>query len=344
MSIDPSSTKVLVSGASGFIALHTVLRLLQLGYHVRGTTRTEAQAKSTRTSLSKHVDTSKLELICVDLLKEEGWKEAVKDCEYVLHLASPFPAEEPKHEDDLILPARDGTLRVLRAAHTAGVKRVVVVSSIAAVMGGHEGENRAFDESDWTDLQKCRITYSKSKTLAERAAWDFIQGDENRNKMEMVSVNPGNVLGPVLDNHYHTSVEWLRTLMRREVPGVSRTRLDLVDVRDVAEMIVQAMTTSEAAGKRFIAIAASVPLPEFAGILHRNFSGRGYQVPTAVLPDILVRLIALFMPKLRHVANQLNWNYSISTEQARRVLGWQPRAYETTIVEMGESLIEHGLL
>lgn len=344
MPTDPASTKVLVTGASGFIALHTVLRLLQLGYNVRGTTRTETQAKSTRESLSRHVDTSKLELICTDLLKDEGWKEAVNGCEFVLHLASPFPAEEPKHEDDLILPARDGTLRVLRAAHAGSVKRVVVVSSVAAVMGGHEGENRSFDESDWTDLQKCRITYSKSKTLAERAAWDFIQGDENRNKMEMVSVNPGNVLGPVLDSHYHTSVEWLRTLMRREVPGVSRTRLDLVDVRDVAEMIVQSMTTPAAAGNRFLAVAASVPLPEFAGILHRNFASHGYRVPTGVLPDVLVRLIALFTPKLRHIANQLNWNYSISTAQARSVLGWQPRPYEKTIVEMGESLIEHGLV
>lgn len=341
---NPSSTKVLVTGASGFIALHTVLRLLQLGYDVRGTTRTEAQAKSMRTNLSKHVDTNKLELICTDLLKDDGWQEAVNGCEFVLHLASPFPSEEPKYEDDLILPAREGTLRVLRAAHAAGVKRVVVVSSIAAVMGGHEGENRAFDESDWTDIHKCNITYSKSKTLAERAAWDFIHSDENGNKMEMVSVNPGNVLGPVLDNHYHTSIEWLRTLMRREVPGVSRTRLDLVDVRDVAEMTVQAMTPPQAAGKRFLAVAASVPLPEFAGILHHNFASRGYQVPTAVLPNIMVRLIALFMPKLRNVANQLNWNYSISTEQARTLLGWQPRPYEKTIVEMGESLIEHGLV
>ena len=344
MTINPSSTKVLVTGASGFIALHTILRLLQLGYQVRGTVRTEAQAKSTRENVSKHVDAGKLDLICVDLLQDEGWNQAVNGCEFVLHLASPFPAEEPKHEDDLILPAREGTLRVLRAAHAAGVKRVVVMSSIAAVMGGHEGENRNFDESDWTDLQKCRATYSKSKTLAERAAWDFIHSAENSNKMEMVSVNPGNVLGPVLDNHHHTSTEWFRTLMRREVPGVSRTRLDLVDVRDVAEMTVQAMTLPEAVGKRFLAVAASIPLLEFADILHRNFAGRGYQVPNRVLPNMLIHLIALFTPKVRGVANQLNWNYSISTEQARSVLGWQPRPYEKTIVEMGESLIEHGMV
>ena len=344
MSTVASSTKVLVTGASGFLALHTVLRLLQLGYNVRGTVRTEAQGESTRKTLSKHVDTNKLELLCADLMKDEGWKEAVKGCDFVLHLASPFPAEEPKDANDLILPARDGTLRVLRAAQAEGVKRVVVVSSIAAVVGGHEGESKTFDESDWTDLEACRVTYQKSKTLAERAAWDFIQSAENNNGMELVSVNPSNILGPVLDSHQHTSTEWFRTLMRREVPGVSNTQLNLVDVRDVVEMILKAMVTPEAAGKRFIANAATIPLQEFANILHRNFASRGYKVPTRILPNILIRLFALLVPKIKNVADQLNWKPAFSTEQARSVLGWQPRPYEGTILEMAESLIEHKMV
>jgi dihydroflavonol-4-reductase len=342
MSIHPSSTKVLVTGASGFIALHTILRLLQLGYPVRGTVRTEAQGKHALEALSKHVETGRLELVCAELLKDEGWQDAVNDCDFVPHLASPFPAEQPKDENELVLPAREGTLRVLRAAHAAGVKRVVLVSSTAAVVGGHEGKNKTFDESDWTDLHKCRAAYPRSKKFAERAGWDFIQSAENRHNMEMVSVNPGNVFGPVLDNHTHTSTEWFRTFMHRKVPGVSQTQLHFVDVRDVAEMILQAMTTPEAAGKRFIAHGASIPLLEFANILHQNFASRGYPVPTRVLPDILVRLIALFIVKV--VANQLNWRYSFSTERARSILGWQSRPYERTIIEMAESLIEHKMV
>ncbi len=343
MSIVPLSAKVLVTGTGGFIALHTVVRLLQLGYQVRGTVRTEAHGNKVREQLSKHTGTSKLDLVCADLLKDEGWKDIVRGCEIVLHLASPYPAEEPKHEDDLILPARAGTLRVLRAAHAEGVKRVVVVSSVAAVAGGHTGENRIFTESDWTNVEKSGA-YAKSKTLAERAAWDFIHSAENTNRMELVSVNPSNVFGPVLDDHHHTSTEWFRTLMRREVPGVMHMQLNIVDVRDVAEMIMQAMSVPEAAGKRFIANGASIPLSEFANILHKNFVGRGYQVPTRILPDVLVRLIAVFIPKIRNVSEALNWNYTLSTEQAQSILAWKPRPYEQTVVEMAESLIEHKLV
>ena len=343
MSTVPTSTKILVSGAGGFIALHTVLRLLQLNYSVRGTVRTEAHAKKVRELLSKHIDTSRLELVCVDLLKDEGWRDAVRGCEIVLHLASPFPAEEPKREDDLILPAREGTLRVLRAAHAADVKRVVVVSSTAAVAAGHAGENRIFTESDWTNVEKAGA-YPKSKTLAERAAWDFIRSAENTNRMELVSVNPSNVFGPVLDDHYHTSTEWFRTLLRREVPGVTRIQLHLVDVRDLADMILKAMTSPEAAGQRFIASGASISLPEFANILQRNFDSRGYRVPTRILPDVLIRLMAVFIPKLKNVSDALNWSYSFSTDRARSILNWQPRPYEQTIVEMAESLIEHKMV
>lgn len=343
MSTAPSSTRILVTGAGGFIALHTVLQLLQRGYLVRGTVRTEAHGNKVRDQLSKYTNTSNLEIACVDLLKDDGWKDAVHGCEIVLHLASPFPAEEPKNEDDLIRPAREGTLRVLRAAHTEGVKRVVIVSSTAAVSAGHLGENRTFTEADWTYVDKASA-YPKSKTLAERAAWDFIHSAENTKKMELVSVNPSNVFGPVLDDHYHTSAEWFRTLLRHEMPGVSRMDLHFVDVRDLAELILQAMISPEAAGKRFIANGASISLPEFANILQRNFVSRGYQVPTRIVPNILVRLIAAFVPKIRNVSGALNWSYDFSTEQARSILGWRPRPQEQTILEMAESLIEHKMV
>lgn len=344
MAIDPGSTKILVTGANGFIGLHTVLHFLKSGYHLCATVRTEEQGERARQALAKHVDTNQLEFISADLTKDEGWEQGVAGCDFVLHLASPFPTEAPKDENELIIPAREGTLRVLRAAQKAGVKRVVLVSSVAAITGGHERENRTFNESDWTDTSKTDYAYSKSKTLAEQAAWEFIRSNENKSGMELVSVNPSNVFGPVLNNRRHTSTEWFLTLMRREIPGLTRTQLHFVDVRDLVNMIEKAMTTPEAAGKRFIANSASIQLQEFALILDRNFASRGYRVPTRVLPDWLIRFFAIFVPKTKPVVDTLGWTYVISTEQARAVLGWQPRPYDETIIEMAQSLIEENMV
>jgi nucleoside-diphosphate-sugar epimerase len=215
---------------------------------------------------------------------------------------------------------------------------------MVAITAGHERENRAFDETDWTDLNKTKYAYAKSKTLAEQAAWEFIKSTENKTGMELVSVNPSNVFGPLLDNRHHTSTEWFLTLLRRQVPGLTRTQLNLVDVRDVVEMIEKAMITPAAAGQRFVANGASIPLQEFALILDRNFASRGYRVPTRILPDWLIRFFALFIPKTQPVVDTLGWNHSLSTEQARSILGWQPRPYQETILAMGESLIEQGMV
>jgi dihydroflavonol-4-reductase len=338
------SQKVLVTGASGFIGLHTVLHLLQCGYRVRATVRTEAREKKTRDTLSSQLPTGSLEFAHADLSKDDGWLEAVHGCDSVIHTAAPYPIENPKDENELILPIRDGTLRVLRAAQAEGIQRVVLLSNVGSVFDGHQGENRTFDESDWTDVGKCLNTYHTAKTLSERAAWDFIQGSENHSKMEMVAINPSAVFGPVLDDHRHTSVEWIRTVMRAEVPGLPRILVPLVDVRDLVDILAKAMSVPGAAGKRFICNAAEVPYPELADILHKNFSQRGYRIPTRVLPDILIRFMALFNPKVKAVASNLNWNFSLSTDRARSVFGWQPRPYQQTIVEMAESLIEHGLV
>ena len=323
MTVSTSSTKVLVTGANGFIGLHTTLRFLQLGYTVRATVRTEAHERNIRETLSKHLDTSRLDFANTDLLKDDGWQEAVHGCDFVIHIASPYPAENPKDENALIIPAREGTLRVLRAAQAEGIKRVVMLSTIGAIYDGHEGENRTFDESDWSDLGNTRLIYHKSKTLAERAGWDFIHSAENKSKMEMVAINPTNVFGPVLDGHHHTATEWYRTIMRAEIPGVARTQIDFVDIRDLVDIFVKAMTVPEAADKRFICNGASIPLLEFADILHQNFHARGYRVPNRILPDLLIRFIALFIPKVQSVAGGLQWNYSISTEQVRSVFGWR---------------------
>ena len=344
MNTSPSITKVLVTGANGFIGLHTTLHLMQIGYYVRVTVRTEVHEKNIRETLSRYLDASKLEFARADLLKDDGWQGAVHGCEFVIHTASPYPVEEPKDENELIIPARDGTLRVLRAAQAEGIKRVVMLSTIGAVSDGHVGENRTFDETDWTDLKKCHHAYHKSKTLAERAAWDFIHSAENKSKMEMVAINPSNVFGPVLDNHYHTATEWYRTIMRAEVPGVARTQLDFVDVRDLVDILVKAMTVPEAVNKRFICNAASIPLLEFADILQQNFSNRGYRIPNRILPNLMIRLLALFIPKVKNVADELNWKYTFSTEQSRLVFGWQPHPYKQTIIDMAESMIQYGMV
>jgi nucleoside-diphosphate-sugar epimerase len=339
-----SSTKILVTGANGFIGLHTTLRLLQLGYDVRATVRNEVHKKNVIETLSKHLDTSQLEFALADLSRDEGWKEAVQGCNYVLHIASPYLAENPKNENEMIIPARDGTLRVLKAAQREGVKRVVMLSSIVAISSGHEGENRAFDEKDWTDLRKTHSVYSKSKTLAEQAAWDLIGSAENKSGMEMATINPTNVFGPVLDGHHHTSTEWYRTIMRAESPGVARTQLDFVDVRDLVEVLIKALTVPEAAGKRFICNGASIPLKEFADILHDNFSTRGFSVPNRILPDVVIRFMGMFMPKIKAVADTLQWERTFSTQQAQLVFGWKPRPYKQTIIDMAESLIKFGLV
>jgi len=344
MAIDPTSTKILVTGANGFIGLHTVLHFLNAGYNLCATVRSKEQGEKVYETLAKHTDTNKLDFAYADLMKDEGWDQATVGCDFVLHLASPFPTDAPKDENELILPARDGTLRVLRAAQKAGVKRVVLVSSTAAIISGHERENRAFNESDWTDIHRTEYAYAKSKTLAEQAAWEFIKGPENKTGMELVSVNPTNVFGPVLDNRHHTTTEWFGTLLRREIPGLSRTQLNLVDVRDVVEMIEKAMITPDAAGKRFIANGASISLQEFALILDRNFVTRGYRVPTQVFPDWLIRFFAIFVPKTKPVVDALGWNYSLSTEQAQSILGWRPRPYEGTILAMAESMMEQGMV
>lgn len=339
-----ASIKILVTGANGFIGLHTALHLLQCGYSVRGTIRTEVIEKNAREALSKQCNTSHLEFARTDLLKDDGWMEAVHGCDFVIHIASPYPAEDPKDENELIIPAVEGTLRVIRAAQAEGIKRFVMLSTYGAIFDGHEGENRTFDETDWSDLGKPRLIYHKSKTLAERAAWDFIHSTENKSKMEMVVVNPTNIFGPVLDSHHHTATEWYRTIMHAEVPGVSRTQLDFVDVRDIVDILEKAMTVPEAADKRFLCNGVSIPLLEFADILHQNFSSRGYRIINRILPDLIIRFSAIFIPKVRSVAGGLGWKYALSTEQARSVFGWQPRPYKQTILDMAESLIEYGLV
>lgn len=341
-----SSKPILVTGASGFVALHTIIQLLQQGYTVRATLRSLSREAEVRETISKHVQANdRLEILPADLEQESGWNEAMQNVEYVLHIASPFPLFEPKHEDELIVPAVQGTQRVLRAAHQAGIKRVVQVSSNAAISAGHSGENKTFTEADWSDVEKNIGAYSKSKTLAERAAWDFINGTENLNKMELAVINPPLILGPVPNKNVRTSIELVRTMMLGQVPGVGRIKMGAVDVRDVASAIILAMNTPEAAGNRFLVAAdKSMWLKDIADLLYDKYAARGYKINRIQFPSFLVRLIALFDKKISRVTESLDWDYELSNEKAKRVLKWTPRSAEESILSMADSLIEQGFV
>ena len=343
-----TSSPILVTGASGFVALHTIIQSLQQGYKVRATLRNSAREVEVREIVAKYADAKdNLEFVLADLMQDSNWDKAMQGCEYVLHVASPFPLFEPKREDELIIPAVQGTQRVLRAAHNANIKRVVIVSSVAAVYSGHNGENRIFDENDWSIVENNIGAYAKSKTLAERAAWEFINGADAKriHKMEMVAINPPLILGPMLDKQSHTSAELIRVFMRGEVPGVARLKMGIVDVRDVASALLLAMKTPEAAGQRFTCPAATLWYKEIADILRSEYSARGYKkIPRIQFPDFAVRLLALFDKKIAIVVRDLNWDYDISNEKAKRVLKWTPRSKEEAILSMAESLIELNIL
>ena len=342
----PSSKPILVTGASGFVALHTIIQLLQQGYKVRATLRTLSREIEIRETIAKHVEIGeKLEIVTADLMQDAGWDKAVQGCESVLHVASPFPLFAPKHEDELIIPAVQGTQRVLRAAHHAKIKRVVIVSSNAAVSAGHNGDNRTFDENNWSIIENDIGAYSKSKTLAERAAWDFINGMENTNKMEMVAINPPLIFGPLLNKDLPTSAEMIRIFMSGEVPGVARLKMGIVDVRDVASALILAMTTPGAAGNRFLCPTATLWYKEIADILHKEFAEHGYKkIPRIEFPGFLVRILALFDKKVALVARDLNWDYDLSNEKTKHMLKWSPRTKEEAILSMARSLIEQGFV
>ncbi len=346
MEKEPNNTTALVTGASGFIAMHCILQLLEQGYRVRGTLRTPAREKNLRQTLARHIDAdNRLEFVTADLTSDDGWRDAVEGCTYVLHVASPLPRELPKHEDELIVPAREGTLRVLNAAAEAGVQRVVLTSSIAALVHGHPRDgSKTFNENDWSSTNGDIEPYPKSKTLAECAAWDYVNGLDGDNKLELAVINPGLVLGPILDRDYGTSGELVRKLMRREVPGSPNIGFAPVDVRDVAAAHLAAMTIPEAGGQRFCCALEFIWMQEIAKILDDHFSGRGYKISTRRVPDFLIRIVARFDKTVQLAVGNLGKRSDISSEHIRNVLNWQPHSVEEMVVAMGESMIEHDIV
>jgi len=342
----PSATSVLVTGGSGFIGSHTILQLLAAGHQVRTTVRNLQREDDVRAMLRRGgvARVERLSFIAADLEKDAGWRDAADGCEYVLHVASPFPETVPKHEDELIVPAREGTLRVLRAARDAGVKRVVLTSSFAAIGYGHKPQSAPFTEKDWTDVNGEGVApYAKSKTLAERAAWDFIAREGGT--LELSVINPVGVFGPVLGPDYSTSILIVQRIMDGAMPGLPRLHFGAVDVRDVADLHIRAMTHPAAKGERFLAVAGDfMSMLEIAKVLKRRMGVAAKRVPTRELPNWIVRLASLRDPAVKQILPELGKKKNATSEKAQRLLGWTPRSNEEAILATAESLVRLGLL
>jgi nucleoside-diphosphate-sugar epimerase len=322
------------------------LQLLAAGHRVRTTVRSLEREGDVRAMLKVGgaEPGDRVTFVAADLEKDAGWPEAAAGCDYALHVASPFPQKLPKHEDELIVPAREGALRLLRAARDAGVRRVVLTSSFAAIGYGHPRREAPFNETDWTDPNGAEVLpYTKSKTLAERAAWDFI-AQEGR-ALELSVVNPVGVFGPVLGPDYSTSILIVQRLMDGAVPGCPRLYFGAVDVRDVADLHILAMTAAAAKGERFLAVAGDfVSILDIAKMLKDRLGAAARLVPTRELPDWLVRVASIFDPAVKQILPELGKRKNATNEKAKRMLGWAPRTNQDAIVATAESLIRLRLL
>ena len=344
-------SKVLVTGGSGFIGSHAILQLLAAGHRVRTTVRNLnrkadvlAMLRTGGVDEADGLTADRLTFAEADLQKDAGWAEAVAGCDFVLHVASPFPPNVPKHEDELIVPAREGALRVLRASRDGGVKRVVLTSSFAAIGYGHKDRSTPFDETDWTNLDGKGLTaYVKSKTLAEHAAWNFIAREAGG--LELSVVNPVLVLGPALDRDSSPSILIVQKLMDGAMPGVPRMTFGLVDVRDVVDLHLRAMTSPAANGERFLGAAGDfVSFLQIAQTLKSRLGARAKRVPAREIPDWLMRLLAIGIPEARQILPELGKTKNATNAKAKRLLGWTPRSNEECIVATAESLIRLGVL
>jgi dihydroflavonol-4-reductase len=341
---DTSRGTVLVTGGSGYIAGFCIAQLLREGWAVRTTIRSLAREAETRATIAKLHPTEALSFTQADLSADAGWAEAVAGCSYVQHVASPLPTINPKDDDELVKPARDGALRVMRAARDAGVKRVVMTASTATIAYGHGSYDTPKTEADWTDETNRADTsaYERSKTIAERAvrAWFAQEGAP----LELVTIHPGAVLGPVLGRDFSASIEIVKKLLEGAVPGTPRLGWPLVDVRDVADLHYRAMLAPGIAGERFIAANEFWWMAQVAATLKAGLGARARKVPTMAVPGFVLRLAALFDPVIRDRVWELNKHRPVSHAHATAVLGWTPRPNKEAVMATAESLLAEGLV
>ena len=334
---------VLVTGGSGYIGGWCVASALQRGYVVRTTVRDLAKEPAARAAIAKVTDPgNRLSFHAVDLMSDDGWDAAVEGCDYVLHVASPLGVSEPKDPDVLIKPAREGAKRAVGAAIRAGVKRVVQTSSVAAMGRGGKGD-WVNDETNWTDASSPDVdAYAKSKTLAEKAAWDLV-AEKGGGKTTLSVVNPALVLGPVMGKDFSESIQVVERLLSGRVPGVPRLGFSVVDVRDVADLHLRAMTDPKAAGERFIAAGQWAWMGDIAEMLRAGLPPENAaKVPTRKVPDFVLRIVGLFDKDLGSVSGRLGQKHDFTSAKAQGMLGWTPRPVEETVVDCARSLIAEG--
>lgn len=333
------SKLVLLSGVSGFLGSRTAIDLLNLGYRVRGTVRNLDRGHSIRNLISPHTNRiDQLEFKEAHLLNPGIWAELMEGVDYVQHIASPFPLTTPKDENDLIEPAKNGTLSILKAAANAGVKRVVVTSSTSAIIYGKnsKSKNASFTENDWTDLsiKKDTTPYFRSKTIAEKAAWDFIKND---NQTELAVVCPGAILGPVLDKNVGTSANIVLKIMDGSSPAIPKIGFDMVDVRSVSDLLIRAMIKPEAANQRFVGSAGYLSFVEVAEILRGMYPEK--KVPRYSLPNFAVKLYARLEPSLKPILLDLGTKRTLDHSKAENMLGWKPIEPAEAVRSCARSLV-----
>ncbi|MEU8717635.1 NAD-dependent epimerase/dehydratase family protein [Streptomyces sp. NPDC048663] len=337
-------TRVLITGGTGFLGSWCVLTLLEAGHTVRTTVRDPRREPALRSWLhaATPFDDDRLTVVRADLADPDGWDDAVAGCDFVLHVASPTLRHAPAHDDELVKPAREGVLRVLRAARAAGVRRVVLTSAFGAVGMGHPPRSTAFTEEDWTDLDGDVPPYQRSKTLAERAAWRFAAGEGAGT--ELTAIQPVGVLGPLLGPDDPPSLRVVRRMLEGRVPACPPFGMGFVDVRDVADLHLRAMTDPAAAGERFLATAVpSMRVVEIAHVLRERLGERAAKVPTRELPLWLARALAVVNPEMRLLGHQLGRDLAATSTKAERLLGWRARPIGDTIAETAESLLALGI-
>jgi dihydroflavonol-4-reductase len=332
---------VLVSGGSGYIAGFIIQQLLAEGWTVHTTVRNLAREATVRPLLGGTPET--LKFFAADLTADAGWAEAMAGCSHVAHVASPLSNEAPKHEDDLIVPAREGVLRALRFAKAAGAVRFVQTSSVAAIAYGHGSGYHHLTEADWTDVNSPdAYAYVKSKTIAERAARDWMAA--NGAGMEFCTINPAAVLGPVMSNDFSASIEVVKQLITGALPGCPDLGFGIVDVRDLADLHVRALVEPGLDGERFIASGPFLKMIDVARILKAKMPLEARRVPTRGLPNWLVRFSARFNPVIRQVIGELGNVRDASGAHAFERLGWKTRPAEDSIIDCAKSLIERGVV
>ncbi|GAB3947252.1 aldehyde reductase [Spirosoma harenae] len=337
---------VLVTGGTGFVGVECIRQLLQKGYSVKTTLRSLKRKQDVLDMLKEGGITSFNNLVFIeaDLTNDANWKEAVKHCTYVLHVASPISLRVPKDEAEMIRPAVDGVVRVLKAARNAGVKRVVLTSNFGAVGYSHTDTTTLITEENWTDpAEKGLSAYNKSKVLAERAAWDFMNREGGR--LELSVVNPVGIFGPSLGPDLSSGFELLKRVLDGSMKRVPNMTLGIVDVRDVADLHIRAMASPAAKGQRFLAIAGDImTLPEIAQLLKNKLGNRIKTISTRRLPDWVVRVVALVNPTAKNLVPMLSRYRDASNAKARTLLGWKPRSNEEALLATAESLMKFGAL